>query len=370
MNKYKQILPIFILLSTTVGISGYAATPATDLSNNTNLSVFQKAAQPTNITPEEIQKQTKALVKEARKIHQQTDEVLAALLAIPYEKRQYFYPYLHEEPYMPHKIKSHPQILAWKGKRPTVIAPQLKEFAQKHLDNLPAAFYYFLDPDFFVQIPPMESTMIPDMMNINSPQMQVKSKLEIANYAVRDLTKSYVISPDIAKNYNKTSLTEQDVQRFTQTLNQLTDFIDSYPEGDYIPSELRDLIGQRLPETAAAPFVNWVHNIHLTKIGKDFDEFIKKAGWKDADEFAQKADIMLRALRVNRMSLIDAMAMSKLRQTNLPDPDKPMSHIQMYLLMYESHPGDALFFAPYTEEMKKTFDKHNFMRIGLPIHID
>jgi len=75
------------------------------------------------------------------------DALLQALLKIPFEKRVYVYPALFESNMMAKKITSHPQIAMWKGKKPTKIAPQMQEFANKHLDYMPAKFYPLLDPD-------------------------------------------------------------------------------------------------------------------------------------------------------------------------------------------------------------------------------
>lgn len=75
------------------------------------------------------------------------DALLQTLLKIPFEKRVYVYPALFESDVISKKITTHPQILMWKGKKPTKIAPQMQEFANKHLDYMPAKFYPLLDPD-------------------------------------------------------------------------------------------------------------------------------------------------------------------------------------------------------------------------------
>ena len=75
------------------------------------------------------------------------DALLQTLLKVPFEKRVYVYPALFESDLVSKKITTHPQILKWKGKKPTKIAPQMQEFAKKHLDYMPAKFYPLLDPD-------------------------------------------------------------------------------------------------------------------------------------------------------------------------------------------------------------------------------
>ncbi len=75
------------------------------------------------------------------------DALLHALLQIPFEKRVYVYPALFESRNISKKIVTHPQIIIWKGKKPTRIAPQMQEFAKEHLENMSAKFYPLLDPD-------------------------------------------------------------------------------------------------------------------------------------------------------------------------------------------------------------------------------
>jgi len=81
------------------------------------------------------------------------DNLLAALLKIPFEKRVYVYPALFESDEVSRKITTHPQILPWKGKKPTKIAPRMQEFAKDHLDTMQAKFYPYLDPDNWPQDP-------------------------------------------------------------------------------------------------------------------------------------------------------------------------------------------------------------------------
>ena len=81
------------------------------------------------------------------------DNLLKSLLNIPFDKRVYVYPALFESHNIPKKIVTHPQILIWKGKKPTKIAPQMQKFAQEHLDFLPAKFYPLLDPDVWPKVP-------------------------------------------------------------------------------------------------------------------------------------------------------------------------------------------------------------------------
>ena len=334
-----------------------------------NVSSRESVSKP-KLSVDQMREQVNDYIKENKNKFTE-DMFINNLLLLPYEKRQYVFPYLHEQPFLSHKIKSHPQIIVWKGKKPTVIAPQMKAYAAKYLDDLPAVFYYFLDPDYWTGYTPFENTVSQNILNPDMPQLHAKSEIEIADYAVRSLSEIYQPDAETQKNFYQTDLTQSDIQRLKITLEQLNDFINLFPEKDSIPSLLRDLIRNRLHETISSPFEEWSKNINKLGLSDDLEKFLKNQGWQNTDEFIRKSDTMLRAVRVNRMSLIQAMSLSSMRQKYYPiEKDKPISSIQMYLRMYDAKPGDALFITPYADELKQTFEQGNFTRIGLPIYID
>ncbi len=95
------------------------------------------------------------------------DELLDFLLKIPFEKRQYIFPMLSEQKNIPKKIKTHPDILVWKNKRPTRIAKRFQNDPEL-LEFLPAQFYHFLAPEMWPneQISSEEANMNQLFMNL------------------------------------------------------------------------------------------------------------------------------------------------------------------------------------------------------------
>ena len=79
---------------------------------------------------------------------QKQDELLELLLQIPFEQRQYIFPLLSAKQSIPKKIKTHPDVLVWKGKRPTRIADRFKN-DKELIQYLPEQFYYFLAPEMW-----------------------------------------------------------------------------------------------------------------------------------------------------------------------------------------------------------------------------
>ena len=98
---------------------------------------------------------------------QKQDELLELLLQIPFEQRQYIFPMLSAQQSVPKKIKTHPEILVWKGKRPTRVADIFKN-DEELLKYLPEQFYYFLAPEMWEEEvdPNMESNPNQILQNI------------------------------------------------------------------------------------------------------------------------------------------------------------------------------------------------------------
>ncbi len=83
-----------------------------------------------------------------QKLVQQQDDLLNLLLQTPFELRQYIFPLLNEKASVPKKIKTHPEVIIWKGKKPTRVAKKFQNDAEL-LEYLPAQYYYYLAPDMW-----------------------------------------------------------------------------------------------------------------------------------------------------------------------------------------------------------------------------
>lgn len=100
----------------------------------------------------EAQVQLSPSIQKARELRaelvQKQDEMLELLLQVPFEQRQYIFPLLSAKQSVPKKIKTHPEVLVWKGKKPTRIADRFQN-DQELIEYLPEQFYYFLSPDMW-----------------------------------------------------------------------------------------------------------------------------------------------------------------------------------------------------------------------------
>lgn len=128
------------------------------------------------------QEMTKGQMLRKRLVEEQ-DNLLDFLLQTPFEMRQYIFPMLNEKRSVPKKIKTHPEIIIWKGKRPTRIAKKFQN-DEELLTYLPAQFYYYLAPemwpDEFLNNQPNEAN--PNQVFLNFMKTPVSD-----NFAATDL---------------------------------------------------------------------------------------------------------------------------------------------------------------------------------------
>ncbi len=319
-----------------------------------------------------LEKSAVAKMQEALNEKLNDDKVIAFYLTVPYEKRQYIFPMLHIMPFVSHKIKTHPEILFWKNKKPTVIAPQLKEFAQQHLNNLSPAFYTFLDPDFW-KAPPKEDLFGKEKIQQNPlPELSPKN-VDYVYPTVRELFK---LSENDDSTYYKTDLTETDIVNFSNLIIDL----DSYKPQKYDLSGLMRAVTtltiDQPHRTIADPFLMYIYA--LEKVGelKSFDAFVKKHGFKNAEDFALKADNILKSYKTLSLNLLIAIQLAQqktnynltaLKKEDFLKPDIPL--MEMYTRLHSAKPGDVYFVKKYKKQLSNIF-KTRFVKYGIMISVD
>lgn len=296
-----------------------------------------------------------------------TDLMLQTLLMTPFEKRQYIFPALHESPLIAKKIRTHPEIIIWKGTKPTTIPEPLKEFAKVYLDDLPAAYYPLLDPVYWSENKEDQR----QTLNLDQPGLVLSTHME-EFFSYPEVQSFYHLTPDQVKNFKKTDLTETDVDRLGQTLNNIKNYYNSIEEPAQLQQKLRNLMTDRvqLRLNLADPFKGLVNRFE--KLGKkeDLERLIQQAGWKSTDEFVQKSDRILKAYRARKLTPVIAIELNKLRKQTPYSEGEPMTNIQMYLRLYEAPSGDIYFTEPFEDQLKEMFESPNYTVLGMPIYLD
>ncbi len=344
-----------------------------------NICLAQEVAQTQETqTLIQMQNQEKAARVDINKIVEEgkagvfsEDLLLQTLLSVPYNKRQYIFPAVHEGELFSKRLKTHPEIIVWKGKVPTDIPPQLKEFAKKHLNNLHPLLYATLDPDIWQTID--KSATNPYSWQWDS-SLWDKQAMTRANYfyTMPDVNAFYKMTPEAKENFNKVTVNETHIKNLQATIQALPDFYASVKDPRETEMLMRHAFQTRqdLMQNFAYPFKGLADRINAAGETKAFEAFIQKQGWKNIDEFTEKSDTILKAHRVEHLVPLVAMQLAKIRALFPIKPGEEMTSMQMYAKLYEANAGDAMFVLRYKDQLKALFENEFFGKGRMPIYLD
>lgn len=321
-----------------------------------------------------LEKSTIAIMQEQLNEALNDDRLIAFYLTIPYAKRQYLFPLIHTAPFISHKVKSHPEIIVWKNKKPTVIAPHLQKFAQKHLKNLHPHYYQYMDPEFWETQPKENDNQLITEKLIQDPAPLLEKKgLDYVYPTLRELFK---LSKKDSKDYFKPTLTEDDLAHFSSAVTNL----DAFTPKNIAREILLPLVVERVKDqyyrTIGDPFLMYYFTLDTLKEKETFDAFAQKHGFKDGLDFAIKADKIVKAYNALSLHLSSATYIAqykadrKIQQPTPSDygtPDIPV--MDMYTRKYSIKPADAYFIQKHKEQLEPLLNT-NFISHGIMFLVD
>lgn len=353
---------LFITLSSCCLMSTPVAAQTLELSQYQIENIFNKE----NFSFDSI----KELLNNMSSMKSTNDDLLLnMLLAVPFDKRQYVFPALHENAGIPKKILSHPEIAIFKGKQPTTIPEPLTNFARDYLAYLPASYYVFLDPDYWQELPKEQKS---DTSAINLQRFKIKSHQD-EFYTYPKVESLYKLSIQTALNYKKTNLTSKDISNLFNAVKELNTYIENQPDPRGIKHELISIMlrNNQVEQDFSFPFSSLVNRLKIVKPSKEIDEIFQKHGWKNAEEFAEKSDRILKAYRVNYLNPMIAIQLNKIRAYPTDAPaTEALKNLRMYAKMYEAAPGDVYFVEPYLDEIRKNLKPDFVLFMGTPIYME
>lgn len=301
----------------------------------------------------------------------EADLILNQLLSIPFEKRQYVFPYIAASR-LSKKVTSHPEVAIWKGKMPTNLPPQLREWAAQNLIYLQPQFYVFLDPALWQEKQTegiASKSIIPNKGDI---PLQLQSHIgeSFTFPVVKDL---YTLSPQTIKNYTKTDLTPTDVERTFSTVNALKEYYANQKDPTFFKHQLISLMlrNNKIEADLGDPFASLVARLKQVQGANEINAFFKAQGWKSADDFANKADRILKAQRVTRLNPTMAIQFQKIRSypANMPNSEI-LKSLRMMAHMFNAPPGDVFFIEPYAAQIRKQLKPDFILLLGTPVYIE
>jgi hypothetical protein len=291
------------------------------------------------------------------------DMVLHQLLSLPYEQRQYVFPGLFDTPAVPKKIRTHPEIAIWEGKKPTNIAPELQAFAEQYLDDLNPKLYLYLSPAYYQSSKkdaPETTDLAITTRNISTPKQIPDNNFK----GYPDIYQTITQPDELIQNPNMAVLSEKDIARVANGLKTLTQFLNhelssnpSFRSGYQMLSTFySDADSERIN-----PFQAKVERLRLMKRVQDLDKLLQQVGFKDSNEFALITDTMARAYRAARMPLRMAFEARRYRAQEPTDPIKRATLTAAK--MYESLPKDVYFVDTHLEEVRQAFIETGYQNV-------
>ena len=300
------------------------------------------------------------------------DVLLNVLLATPPHKRQYIFPALHNNKGMPKKILSHPEIAPFKGKVPTDIPPRLTNFAREYMAYLPAEYYVLLDPDYWREYDKDTPTLPSDFLT--GEQNKIKHTPHKGEFFTFPAVESlYHLSPNTQKNYKKTNLTSQDITRLFGTVKAVEKYLTNREDAKELEFALLGLLSRsdNMAKDIAWPFLSLVNRLKMIRPESEIENLFRSQGWKNATEFAEKSDRILKAYRVHYLDPMVAVQLNKIRAYPAGAPTtQALENLRMYAHMHDAAPGDVYFVEPYLTDIRKNLKPDFILKMGTPIYME
>ncbi len=328
---------------------------------------------------------------------QMEDDIYRLLQMLPDYAYQYVGPFINDMPYVPDRILNIPAIKATRGKFPTRIAPQMKEYAEKYGQYMSTYLYIILMPEAWATTSRAESsdfkgfnkvvtidenTKPSDLFDLHNPTLLKKHALlspaayrsgAVFNHTARPQTP--------AKKVTRTSpLTEGDVEA---ALTSFDDLKRAFGDDrfDEFHTTLRDmslsdnnLMGELLnPMQTLADKISRMPE----KYRNTFRETLAQTGFTP-ESWAITADKIIKARRVAKMSPAVALNVGTWRRYKRPPKsfdvlsprDRQISweSIRLFVGLYTTTRENLLAVKNYSDKIQQALKAGDIMYMETPVY--
>lgn len=322
------------------------------------------------------------------------DDIYRLILMLPKYAYQYIGPFIHEMPYVSDRILNIPGIKETKGKFPTRIAPQMKEYAKKYGKYMSTHLYIYLMPEAWARperekaafkgyskiIKIDENTKPDDLFILSNKTLLKKHKmLSPEQYRTGAALQKQVRPQTPANQVTRTSpLTEGDVEAALASFQNIEKEFGNN-RFDEFHTALRDmsLSDNNLMEEMLNPMQTLVDKINRLPQKERFAKTIAKNGFTP-ESWGITVDKIIKARRVANMSPAVAMNLAAWRRLKKPpksfdvlsphDRQVSWDSIQLFLGMYTSTRENLLAVKNYGDNIRKVFATRDMMFIETPVY--
>ncbi|MBR1946182.1 MAG: hypothetical protein IJ846_07825 [Alphaproteobacteria bacterium] len=322
------------------------------------------------------------------------DDIYRLILTLPKYAYQYIGPFIHEMPYVSDRILNIPGIKETKGKFPTRIAPQMREYAKKYGKYMSTHLYIYLMPEAWA-LPEREKSTFkgynkiisidengkPEgLFDVKNRSLLTKYKMpDPAKYQSREALKKNVRPQTPADQVTQTSpLTEGDVEAALASFQNIEQAFGNN-RFDEFHTALRDmsLSDNNLMGELLNPMQVLVDKINRLPEKEKFAKTVAKNGFTP-ESWGITVDKIIKARRVAKMSPAVALTLSAWRKLKKPPKsfdvltprDRQISwdSIQLFLGMYSSSRENLLAVKNYGDNIRKVFATRDMMVIETPVY--
>ncbi len=341
-------------------------------------SVQIQAAIPSDIKAIESQKVSSeaimGLLQKAEDPRYSEEVLVQILLSFPFEYRQYVIPALHKMKSVSEKTRTMPGIIEWRGKLPTRIAPELKEYADEWLPYLHPAFYPVLMPEAWPSFHEKKEadtkiSSIPRTYSIHSKE-DMNALFPVLNYPDK-LGERHIV-PRQPRLDASGGLTDGEIQTTLRVFNK----IKSLGEGTEGQKRWNDLIMLLTPDKVvqalATPCASLIERLPQIGAGEWLDIQLKEENLT-RQEYAALCDRVINAYRVSRLSPTMARQIRNMQIEAYLLPPEEAYKKSLWLALgqgVKTKPGDVYALEPYKTELEDAFLNPRFLIMGTPVLLD
>ncbi|MBE6449794.1 MAG: hypothetical protein E7013_03785 [Alphaproteobacteria bacterium] len=302
--------------------------------------------------------------------------VVQMAFSFPPEYHQYVMPMIATTYGISEKVRMMPGIVEWRRKLPTRIAPQLNEYAKKHLRYLNPAFYPYLMPEAWPPLPneeenASESPFLPQVFQISSAQEMDKifpSDINPNSFFAKLLTQQ---DADLPSDEQVDVLSEKDVEAVLNVMGKLNALAQGREGFERRNTLIVDYLDMDLLLEA---YVNPCHSLitRLDKINADkwFSMQVAKENMT-MEDFIKKCDATIKAYRLYLATPSVTLAILDLakKAQKLPEDSYNRRLYMVLVRMFNSTKADVQSVKPKATELRKIFGE-KFLFLGTPLLLD
>ncbi|MCQ2965800.1 MAG: hypothetical protein MJ250_03560 [Alphaproteobacteria bacterium] len=317
------------------------------------------------------------------------NDIYNLIKMMPKEYYQYIGPFIHDVPYMSERILNIPGIKETKGKLPTRIAPQMKEYVRKYGKYMSKHLYIYLMPEVWN----IENTREEDLYNFKKT-VDIDNNLKISDiFSIKTISlldkypikenfkeiKSYTPKQEQTKIEDVTqdsTLTAGDIEAGLRTVDELNEAFGSN-RLDKFHHTIRNMNLVSTQEELRNPMLAFKDKVLKLPEKKIFMRILSRNQFTP-ETWALTMDKIIKAHRVAHITPAISLNIATWKQkdslnsmiSSFSERDKKVTidSLQLFADLYTSSRENVLAVKKYSDRIRKAFLTRDMMVFESPVY--